>query len=191
MNIDQIFQKVIHGKELPTSEKLKNLVIHDSSLRNRTRFVETSATSEFQSGRENFSSTATWSFNSLELSCPDLAEICTEVANILNLRVQCNAYWTPAFSQGLPIHYDLHQTMIIQTEGSKKWSLWPSFRNSVNALTLLEDEKFNLPRWSEVIKPQNKVLTPGDCITLAPGVPHQAVATNLASLHFTFGAING
>ena len=87
----------------------------------------------------------------------------------------CNAYWTPANSQGFAPHWDAIDAFVLQIEGRKRWRLYPTRDVS---------EKF--PRFSsaEFSKEERKrleeskyveiILEPGDLMYMPRGTIHEA-----------------
>lgn len=132
----------------------------------------------------------TWAFTSVENEFDEVKRACAILSNFFKKRVQCNAYLTPPNSQGLPVHYDLHDVYVIQISGSKNWRLWPAFRKSVNMETLLFDEKGNLSEWTTHSKAEDVQLESGQQLYLKAGVPHLCVAGQETSLHLSFGIYN-
>lgn len=104
--------------------------------------------------------------------------------------VKCNAYFTPRSNQGLPIHYDLHDVYVVQIEGSKHWKVWKPFRKSVNMETLSFDREQNLSVWCNSQAAQEFILGESQSFYLEMGQPHLALATELDSLHLSFGIHN-
>jgi len=96
--------------------------------------------------------------------------------------VGCNAYLTPARSQGFAPHFDDIDAFILQVSGKKRWKLY----NSVS-------ESSVLPRYSsrdfspeELSEPTfDNILESGDVLYLPRGVIHQAESLEENSLHVT------
>jgi len=96
----------------------------------------------------------------------------------------CNAYWTPAGTQGFAPHYDDVDVFVLQVEGEKRWTLHPP-----------RSEEELLPRASSVDFEQASLgpplaeltLSPGDLLYLPRGTVHQARTPpgGPASLHLT------
>ncbi|WP_374078148.1 JmjC domain-containing protein [Bdellovibrio bacteriovorus] len=171
--------------QYPSSEELKKLAQLDSTFSKKTRHVRTS-NNTFHSNCTPMSQ-STWAFTSIEKNLPSVKQACDFIAGNIGKRVQCNAYFTPQGAQGLPIHYDLHDVIVLQIEGSKDWKIWPAFRSKVSIETLLLDEKENLPVWTSSIHPKELHLSNKQSLYLSRGEPHVAIATSEDSLHLSFG----
>jgi hypothetical protein len=176
---------IIQSLDFPSSYELKNLALHDSAFATKTRHLSTED-NKFNTYSEG-NAHSTWAFTSIEKYFSSAARACQILEIFLDKRVQCNAYLTPSNSQGLPIHYDLHDVLVLQLEGTKDWKVWPAFRKRVSANTLLEDEQQNLPMWTKSSPSFSGRLKKGEVIYLKTAEPHVAIATNETSLHLSFG----
>jgi hypothetical protein len=125
---------------------------------------------------------ATVVLQGLHLTSAPLARYCRELEGFLGHPVQANAYYTPAHSQGLPVHHDTHDVLVLQVSGSKRW--------------LVYDPAFELPlkhqRYSaELGEPGpavlDVVLGAGDTLYLPRGWLHEALTSEEDSLHLTVG----
>ena len=181
----EVFNQLIADFKIPSSSQCRELADIDSSARKRIRYLQSRASS-FKTSSEDFES-ATWSFISIEKDFQNIQWICTELSTFLKARVQCNAYLTPPNSQGLPLHYDLHDILVKQVEGEKRWNLWNAFRKTVSKDSLSLDERTNLPAIKRLLTPNTKVLHPGDSLALSAGSPHECITMGRESFHLTFG----
>jgi len=118
-----------------------------------------------------------------------LQHFSTKVAELKRSMEQCfrhsvngNLYLTPPGNQGFAVHYDTHDTWIIQIEGRKQWRVYaPPF-----ALPL-DDQKYD-----KKVHPVGEVLLemelrPGDLLYIPRGFMHEARSNEDLSLHITFG----
>jgi bifunctional lysine-specific demethylase and histidyl-hydroxylase NO66 len=111
-----------------------------------------------------------------------LARYCRGLEAFLGHPVQANAYYTPAGSQGLPVHHDTHEVITLQVAGEKRWLVYEP------VLELpLKDQRYR----SELGEPGEPVLDvtarAGDTLYLPRGWLHQAMTTDSDSLHITVG----
>jgi ribosomal protein L16 Arg81 hydroxylase len=111
-----------------------------------------------------------------------LARYCRHLEAYLGHPVQANAYFTPAGSQGLPVHHDTHEVITLQVAGEKRWLVYEP------ALELpLKNQRYR----SELGAPGDPVLDvtarAGDTLYLPRGWLHQAMTTDSDSLHVTVG----
>lgn len=111
----------------------------------------------------------------------DLREICVRLESSMNCLVGCNAYLTPANTQGLAPHHDDVELFVCQTQGSKKWKLYEPIKG------------FVLPNGPSGDLPQKEVgpaimeveLKEGDVLYMPKGIVHQAKAQEVDSVHLT------
>lgn len=95
----------------------------------------------------------------------------------------CNAYLTPAGSQGFSPHYDDIEAFVIQTEGRKRWKVYKP-RTPGEALPRFSSPNFEQGEIGEPILDVD--LEPGDILYMPRGTIHQAKASEDAhSLHIT------
>ncbi|MFE1554364.1 JmjC domain-containing protein [Streptomyces sp. NPDC058734] len=96
--------------------------------------------------------------------------------------VQVNAYASWTAEEGFGTHWDDHDVVVLQLEGSKRWKIYGPTRQA--------------PAWRDLEAPEaptgeplaDIVLTPGDVLYLPRGWWHAVSADQgTASLHLTFG----
>ena len=111
-----------------------------------------------------------------------LARYCRHLEAFLGHPVQANAYYTPAGSQGLPVHHDTHEVISLQVAGSKRWLVYDP---------VLELPLKNQRYRSALGEPGEAVLDvtlgDGDTLYLPRGWLHQALTSDTDSLHITVG----
>ncbi len=129
-----------------------------------------------------FADGATIIMANLQERLPSLARFCRALENVFSARIQTNIYLTPAHSQGFRAHYDSHDVLVLQVEGTKEWRIY--------------DHPVELPLNSQRFDPHtmpigeltdNFVLEPGDMCYVPRGLTHDAVSTDQSSLHITTG----
>jgi len=132
---------------------------------------------------------ATVILNCLQECSPALEEICGRISFELGVDVAANAYLTPSGSQGFQHHYDLHSVLIVQTSGSKTWSLYPPV-----VVDPIGEQRLGgrLPQsfWDRDVKEKpylETTLNPGDVLWIPRGWIHSGRATDDHSLHLTLG----
>ena len=120
--------------------------------------------------------------SNLQERLPQLARFCRALENMFSSRIQTNIYLTPAHSQGFRAHYDNHDVLVLQVEGTKEWRIY--------------DHPVELPLNTQAFDPHDVpigeltetfVLQPGDMCYVPRGLTHDAVATDQTSLHITTG----
>lgn len=111
-----------------------------------------------------------------------IAKLTRELEAALRHRVNANVYATPANAQGFTAHYDTHDTMILQIEGTKRWRVYHS-PVELPLETQPHDKRKHDP--GEAVLEFD--LNPGDLLYLPRGVMHEGKASDATSVHVTFG----
>lgn len=114
---------------------------------------------------------------------PEIQKIASSLERLLHIPVNANLYAGFRHSKGFDLHWDDHDTFILQIHGRKLWRIYA--RTQQYALTSHERPKDN-------VKPTTRpvwegVLTAGDVLYMPRGWWHIAEPMNGPSLHVTFG----
>ncbi|MCB1674981.1 MAG: hypothetical protein KDI01_01745 [Halioglobus sp.] len=129
-----------------------------------------------------FASGATVVLQALHRFVPSVQDFCCELEDFFGHPLQANAYLTPEGARGLGVHHDTHDVFVLQLFGTKNWRLYP--QTVVDAVEGYPASK----RHPELESPDiSLTLSPGDCLYLPRGLPHDAQSTAQASLHLTLG----
>jgi JmjC domain len=110
---------------------------------------------------------------------PPLARFCRELEVALGHPTQVNAYITPPGSQGLAVHEDSHDVLVLQAFGTKHWEVWDT-RSPGSTLTPAEVAADGPPAISAE-------LQPGDVMYMPRRTPHAARTQETLSGHLTVG----
>ena len=126
---------------------------------------------------------ATIILQALQRGCSNLSLELNELESDISHNIQANAYLTPMSSQGFNVHYDNHDVLILQIEGSKDWTIWDT---PVNKKPLKNENKIEeeTPEGSLFFKGS---ITSGDMIYIPRGHYHVATSLSEISLHITIG----
>jgi len=115
-----------------------------------------------------------------------LWEVMFYLESYWNCCIGCNAYLTPAGTQGFAPHWDDIDAFVLQLEGQKRWKLYSSV-DSTHVLPRYSSKDFDLSELGDVTFDQ--VLQPGDLLYLPRGVIHEAQSLpDEDSLHITISA---
>jgi ribosomal protein L16 Arg81 hydroxylase len=114
---------------------------------------------------------------------PGMAELCSAVGTFFRVGAGANAYLTPGGEhQGFSAHYDTHDAVVIQIEGTKKWRVY-----DWGTELALQSQTFN-PKKHTVGDPKLEIeMRPGDVLYIPRGVIHEARSSDALSLHVTIG----
>jgi ribosomal protein L16 Arg81 hydroxylase len=111
-----------------------------------------------------------------------LARYCRHLEAFFGHPVQANAYYTPAGSQGLPVHHDTHEVISLQVAGSKRWLVYEP------VLELpLKNQRYRSALGVPGEAILDVTLRAGDTLYLPRGWLHQALTSEDDSLHITVG----
>lgn len=148
---------------------------------------------------------ATLRFTRLERHLTPLWRLAGEIERVLNTDVSVNLYLTPPNSQGFAPHIDLHDALVLQVAGSKRWRIGEPTQDlpverTVKAHRQLFERPFPFAPIREATgdgaaggaapKPQGEreiLLQAGDVLYIPRGVPHSAAAQSEPSMHLTVG----
>ena len=115
-----------------------------------------------------------------------LWEIMFYLESYWNCCIGCNAYLTPAGTQGFAPHWDDIDAFVLQLEGKKRWKLYSSVDPS-HVLPRYSSKDFDRSELGDVTFDQ--VLEPGDLLYLPRGVVHEAQSLpDEDSLHITISS---
>ena len=133
--------------------------------------------------RDDFADGYTIVLDGVERYVRPIALLCQSIEVELNFPTQVNAYITPPGSQGLVPHYDDHDVLILQIQGTKIWHLYnganvPPHEMRRDDKTVASD---GLPL------PTDLRLEVGDLLYLPRGRVHEAETNSEPSIHLTVG----
>ena len=131
---------------------------------------------------EEFERGATIVLQGLHHNWLPLARYCRHLEAFLGHPVQANAYFTPAGSQGLPVHHDTHEVISLQVAGEKRWLVYEP------VLELpLKNQRYRSALGEPGDPMLDVTLRAGDTLYLPRGWLHQALTSDSDSLHITVG----
>jgi|EndMetStandDraft_4_1072995.scaffolds.fasta_scaffold88422_1 ribosomal protein L16 Arg81 hydroxylase len=124
---------------------------------------------------------ATLVLNSIEELMPPLQRLCEEMEDLFRISIQANGYAGWKTDNGFDLHWDDHDTLILQVAGRKHWRVYEPTR-----LHPIKDDVAEAPKPTG-----NPVwdgdLEDGDLLYMPRGWWHVAFPKNEPSLHLTIG----
>ena len=114
-----------------------------------------------------------------------LLQLVTALERHFSTPVGCNAYWTPAGSQGFAPHSDDIDALVVQLEGRKRWRLYAP-RSPDELLPRVSSPNFSARDFGAPLA--EVVLEPGDVLYMPRGLVHEAFSLHCDaghSLHIT------
>lgn len=124
----------------------------------------------------------------IQKAWPPVARLAASLGEALSARVRVNLYMTPAGAQGAPIHPDVQDVFVLQTEGAKDWFIYEQTGElCLESLTYLRELRGPVAgAMEEPPLVERATLHQGDFLYIPRGVPHKAVApAGSPSLHLT------
>jgi bifunctional lysine-specific demethylase and histidyl-hydroxylase NO66 len=132
--------------------------------------------------RSDFADGYTIVLDDVEQYARVIASLAHSIEVELNFATKVNAYVTPPGSQGFLAHYDEHDVLILQIQGSKVWHLYDGVDVPPHEMRRQEPvDMAGLPL------PTDVRLQAGDVLYLPRGRIHAAEATSDPSVHLTVG----
>jgi len=133
---------------------------------------------------------ATLVLDYLEGIHPEIRDVATCIERLTGTAVSCNAYCSWQSVQGYASHFDTMCVFAIQIEGEKTWNIYDGRVNEPMAIPGARPADFSREQHDRQKGPvaQQIVMRPGDVLYLPRGLYHDALATDTASLHLSFGA---
>lgn len=121
-------------------------------------------------------------FEGIQRHVPSLAALAHGLELLFECNAQGNVYLTPGGAKGFSVHYDTHDTFIIQIHGSKRWRVYD------NPVELpLDAQPFDRKKHPVGDVRLEMDLNPGDFLYIPRGFLHEARANDELSLHVTLG----
>jgi hypothetical protein len=102
----------------------------------------------------------------------------------LNFPIQVNTYITPPGQTGLAPHYDDHDALILQVQGSKIWHLYLGADRPPREIQREKDKAVAI---DSLPPPTDWRLEAGDVLYVPRGRVHSAETTSEQSIHLTVG----
>lgn len=115
---------------------------------------------------------------------PTLARLCRNAEQQFSCRFQANLYFSPPNAQGLTTHHDTHDVFVLQILGSKHWQTYEP-----TVPLPLPGQRYYWETAPDRPPVADFTLRPGDLFYCPRGFPHNARATQDASLHITLGSL--
>ncbi len=132
--------------------------------------------------REGLAGGYTIVVNGVERYLRTIASLSHSIEVELNFPTRVNAYATPPKSTGFVPHYDPHDVLVLQIEGSKTWHL-----SDAAAVPPHEIQRRKGVGTAGLTSSTDVTLQPGDVLYLPRGQVHSAETGSEPSVHLTIG----
>ena len=134
-----------------------------------------------------FASGATIVLQGMHRLWPPIIDFVRGMVDDLGHPVQANAYVTPPQNRGFDPHYDVHDVFVLQTAGTKHWTVHEPVHVDPLASQPWTDHRDAITRRVQDAPVVDAVLNPGDALYLPRGWIHSARALGDTSVHLTIG----
>lgn len=133
---------------------------------------------------------ATLVLDYLEGIHPEIKDVAASIERLTGTMVSCNAYCSWQSVQGYASHFDTMCVFALQIEGEKTWNIYDGRVNEPMAIPGARPADFSREQHDQQKGrvAREVVMRPGDALYLPRGLYHDALATDTASLHLSFGA---
>lgn len=133
---------------------------------------------------------ATFVLDFLEGIDPEVAAVTRCLERLFGTNTSCNLYCSWQQVPGYASHFDTMDVVAIQIEGEKTWNIYEGRFREATFTPGFRPSDFSTDQHNRMKgKVARQVTTrPGDILYLPRGVYHDALATDTASLHLSFGA---
>ncbi|WP_392957705.1 JmjC domain-containing protein [Streptomyces sp. LN245] len=129
---------------------------------------------------------ASLALDSIDELHPPLGRLCEAIERELRTRVQVNLYASWSATEGFGVHWDDHDTVVVQLDGAKRWRIYGTTRPFL-LYRDIED-----PGEAPTEPVADLVLWPGDVLYVPRGVwPAVSADQGTRSLHVTCGLQTG
>lgn len=118
-----------------------------------------------------------------------IMEIREELAKITGGKIDCNLYFSQKDHQAFPIHYDVHDVIAFQIEGTKHWQVFEqAIPFPINHPAFKNRKQMN-PEASKKSPLLDFEFEPGDILYIPSGYFHHATSRKGISIHLAYGLI--
>jgi ribosomal protein L16 Arg81 hydroxylase len=132
---------------------------------------------------EQFERGSTINVNGLHMIWDAVGQLCAQLLADTGMKIHANLYVTPHDAQGFKCHWDGHDVLILQLDGTKNWTLYP-------CIDRLPRPSSDGQRHETTVGPLGLVtMKAGDVLYVPRGMPHEARAASESSAHITIGLI--
>lgn len=134
-----------------------------------------------------FAAGATLVLQGLHRTWPPVVDFAQQLSTDLGHPVQVNAYVTPASNRGFDPHYDVHDVLVLQVAGEKRWTIHAPVHEHPLADQPWTDHRDAVATQAKSAPVIDAVLAPGDSLYLPRGWLHSAEALGETTIHLTVG----
>jgi ribosomal protein L16 Arg81 hydroxylase len=114
-------------------------------------------------------------------SIAQISQLAAAVEREMGIPTQVNAYLSFTKGGAFKPHWDIHDVLVVQVHGRKRWRIWKAV--VPNPIELAD----SMPVDASTVPDQEIELAPGDVLFIPRGDPHAAAVSAGRSVHLTIG----
>jgi hypothetical protein len=115
---------------------------------------------------------------------PQIRHLAAAVEREMGILTQVNAYLSFSKGGAFKPHWDIHDILIVQIHGNKRWHVWKA--EVPNPVEMADQSHVN----GSVPPDQEIEMLPGDILFVPRGEPHSAAVSIKHSAHLTIGLVS-
>ncbi|MDZ7936584.1 MAG: cupin domain-containing protein [Emticicia sp.] len=114
-----------------------------------------------------------------------IENLCKNLGKSLKANLRANMYITPPNSHAFNPHYDLHDVIVLQLHGTKKWKLYDlAYEKPIDGQILTKGQ---LAHYKDIEPTKLHTINTGEIIYIPRGYVHDAYTESEMSVHITLG----
>src|SRR5262245_38738414 len=113
---------------------------------------------------------------------PQISQLAAAIEREMRIRTQVNAYLSFTKGGAFKPHWDIHDVLVLQIHGSKRWRIW----NAEVPHPVEMADQFN----TSLVPDQEVEMAPGDVLFIPRGEPHSAAVSSKHSVHLSIGFVS-
>ncbi|MBO6505497.1 MAG: hypothetical protein JJ850_08735 [Kordiimonadaceae bacterium] len=123
--------------------------------------------------------------DAIETYDPVIRQMCAALETVFGCRSSANVYVTPPDNKAFKPHFDLHDVLVLQCIGTKSWSFYPQYEDSIELPNFRNEF---IPEKHKPIGTEKSEFTmsEGDLLYIPRGAMHDARCESDFSCHVTF-----
>jgi ribosomal protein L16 Arg81 hydroxylase len=113
---------------------------------------------------------------------PSIRQLAAAIEREMRIYTQVNAYLSFAKGGAFKPHWDIHDVLVLQVYGNKRWRIW----NAEVPHPVEMADQFN----TSLAPDQEVEMAPGDVLFIPRGEPHSAAVSTEHSVHLSIGFVS-
>jgi hypothetical protein len=115
---------------------------------------------------------------------PKIRHLAVAVEREMKIHTGVNAYISFAKGGAFKPHWDVHDVLVVQVHGNKRWRVWKA--EVPHPIEMADQSNLD----TSVAPDQEVEMAPGDVLFIPRGEPHSAAVSSNHSVHLTIGLLS-